>query len=163
MKPSSGFQIGATAGRGSLRGRIGSLSGVVDEIRGLAQRPPLPVGRGARTLGFRRGTNGVTPKQEPHRRFIETRDVQDGRRRLLSSGLLQASRLRVAGLRAIVLALKPRDGSERRGIGGIVRENGLGVSREVRAEAPGLDDGSALRFAIEDFSTSSLKTSGSIL
>src|ERR1700722_13081457 len=109
---------------------IGSLSGVVDEIRRLAQRPPLPVGLGARTLGFRRGTDGVTPKQEPHRRFIETRDVQDGRRRLL----------RVAGLRAIVLALKPRGGSDRRGIGGIVRENGLGGSREVRAEAPGLDD-----------------------
>ena len=39
-----------------------------------------------------------------------------------------------------VLALKLRDGSDRRGIGGIVRENGLGGSREVRAEAPGLDD-----------------------
>src|SRR6267154_788647 len=81
-------------------------------------------------LGFRRGTDGVTPKQEPHGRFIETRDVQDGRRRLLW----------VAGLRAIVLALKPRGGSDRRGIGGILRENGLGGSREVRAEAPRLDD-----------------------
>src|SRR5438876_9399252 len=97
---------------------MGSLSGVVDEIRGLAQRPPLPVGLGARTLGFRRGTDGITPKQEPHRRFIETRDVQDGRRCLL----------RVAWLRAIILALKPRDGSDRRGIGGTVRENGLGGS-----------------------------------
>src|SRR5258705_5268148 len=87
---------------------MGRLSGVVDKIRGLAQRPPLPVGLGARALGFRRGTNGVTPKQEPHRRFIETRDVEDGRRRLL----------RVAGLRAIELALKPRGGSDRRGIGG---------------------------------------------
>src|SRR4051794_18222165 len=113
-----------------MRGRIGRLSGIVDEIRGLAQRPPLPVGLGARTLGFRRGADGVTPKQEPQGRFIETRDVQDGRRRLL----------RVAGLRAIVLALKLRDGADRRGIGGIVRENGLGGSREVRAEAPGLDD-----------------------
>src|SRR5260221_8258173 len=99
-------------------------------MRGLRHRPPLPVGLGARTLGFRRGTDGVTPKQEPHRRFIETRDVQDRRRRLL----------RIAGLRAIVLALKPRGGSDRRGIVGIVRENGLGGSREVRAEAPGLDD-----------------------
>src|SRR5260221_9140911 len=78
-------------------------------MRGFAQRSPLPVGLGARTLGFRRGTDGVTPKQEPHRRFIETRDVQDRRRRLL----------RVAGLRAIVLALKPRGGSDRRGIGGV--------------------------------------------
>src|SRR5258705_336128 len=76
------------------------------------------------------GTDGVPPKQERHGRFIETRDVQDGRRRLL----------RVAGLRAIVLALKLRDGADRRGIGGIVRENGLGGSREVRAEASGLDD-----------------------
>jgi hypothetical protein len=43
-------------------------------------------------------------------------------------------------LSASARALKPRDGSDRRGIGGIVRENGLGGSREVRAEAPGLDD-----------------------
>jgi hypothetical protein len=33
-----------------------------------------------------------------------------------------AALIRVAGLRAIVLALKPRDSSDRRGIGGIVRE-----------------------------------------
>src|SRR5258706_9756018 len=109
---------------------IGSLSGVGKKTGELPHGPPLPVGLGARALGFRRGTNGVTPKQEPHGRFIEMRDVQDGRRRLL----------RVAGLRAIVPALKPRDGADRRGIVGIVRENGLGGSREVRAEAPGLDD-----------------------
>src|SRR5258706_1767474 len=107
---------------------IGSLSGVVDEIRGLAQRPPFPVGLGARMLGFRPGTNGVTPKQEPHGRFIETRDVQDGRRRLLW----------VAGLRAIVLALKPRGGSDRRGIGGILRENGFGGCRRGRSATPRL-------------------------
>src|SRR2546423_15680132 len=101
---------------------MGRLPGIVDETGGLAQRPPLPVGLGARTVGFRRGTNSVTPKQEPHRRLIETREVQDGRRRLL----------RVAGLRAIVLALKLRDGADRRGIGGDVPATRFGGAREVR-------------------------------
>src|SRR5260221_10533519 len=100
---------------------MGCFWGAFTKTGGPPHAPPLPVGLCARTLGFRRGTDGVTPKQEPHRRFIETRDVQDRRRRLL----------RVAGLRAIVLALKPRGGSDRRGIGGIVRENSLGRSREV--------------------------------
>ena len=44
----------------------------------------------------------VTPEQEAQRRFIEARDLQDGRRGLL----------RIAGLRAVVLALKSRDGPD---------------------------------------------------